>query len=869
MTLDRDPNHVFRDFVIDGLPSSGSWNPRKLEIRQLLTEWWQTLIALVADAGGLELPNLLISMTVTGGDENNIIAEANLPVPSSPGVAVFSIVIEEANTGPVTINGKPLLSNTGNPLAAGALAADGIYLFLDNGDSYRLLSDYVSSSIVAAAEAAQQAAENAQSAAEAARDAAEGAAETVVVARYNSKAGVEAATVDAAVQSIQLTGYYAAGDGGGALYKRVETEPAHAGKIQSADGAWWEIAEKRLRVEMFDDFVGALSTADSLGLVLELDSDAAVDSADVENVLSKLDHISVVSRGRVAINLPAGVFEFDSAIEHTPAGGADKLDIIGAEPVVANITAGSEPSITATQISGDDYYYDITFAVDDSSGFAEDDYVVVRVQGPEIDYSTNYDMTRDGCRVFELSGGGIVSAVATGTITVRNHHRNSSNRFPTGSAIKVTSGTITKYQTVLKFGASHGFNVGAAVGQLKYIAVVGDGSGTYNGILGSSYVDGEDNADQTHQDVGFSTYEVLTYNWGGPGIFLRGARARGTGALTTATRSGRQGIFARDGASASFPDCIVNATGQGGGTNIGYGFVAQGSSRMECARSIAVGNRNTGFYADFAGTMECPSSISMGNGNYAAEDGVQQEGKGYEAETGGIISCRGSVGCYNVSYGFYANAAAKMSADQCIGSHNMIGYGFYAIHVSEIYARQSVAIGNGENGNGVGFLARRGSRINAYDTRSSSNAQYDYRALDQSEIQVSNYLDGSSSFDPPLNWRKGNSRLSSIEGDADISANYVISSSAITIAPYVEYAVVGTGGAAANLDNINGAVKVGQMLTIRPSVGGASGTITVRHNQGNIRNPSGSNITLSPTTDHLMLVWRGDVWVSLNHADFA
>src|SRR5690606_30261234 len=79
---------------------------------------------------------------------------AGLPVPSGPGVAVFSIVIEEANTGPVTINGKPLLSNTGNPLVAGALAADGIYLFLDNGDSYRLLSDYVSSSIVAAAEAA-------------------------------------------------------------------------------------------------------------------------------------------------------------------------------------------------------------------------------------------------------------------------------------------------------------------------------------------------------------------------------------------------------------------------------------------------------------------------------------------------------------------------------------------------------------------------------------------------------------------------------------------------------------------------------------------------------------------------------------------
>lgn len=154
MALDRDPNHVFRDFVTAGLPSSGNWNPRKPEIRQLLNEWWQTLIALVADAGGLELPNLLISMTVTGGNENDLVAEANLPIPDGPGVSVFSIVIKEANSGPVTINGKPLLSNTGNPLVAGALAAEGIYLFLDNGESYRLLSDYVSSSIVAAAEAA-------------------------------------------------------------------------------------------------------------------------------------------------------------------------------------------------------------------------------------------------------------------------------------------------------------------------------------------------------------------------------------------------------------------------------------------------------------------------------------------------------------------------------------------------------------------------------------------------------------------------------------------------------------------------------------------------------------------------------------------
>ena len=46
-------------------------------------------------------------------------------------------------------------------------------------------------------------------------------------------------------------GYRAAGDGGAALYRRAEAEPRHPGKVQSADGSWWEIAERELNVRMF------------------------------------------------------------------------------------------------------------------------------------------------------------------------------------------------------------------------------------------------------------------------------------------------------------------------------------------------------------------------------------------------------------------------------------------------------------------------------------------------------------------------------------------------------------------------------------------------------------------------------------------
>lgn len=39
---------------------------------------------------------------------------------------------------------------------------------------------------------------------------------------------------------IRTTGYYEAGDGGGAAYRRVESEPSHIFKAQSGDDAWWE-----------------------------------------------------------------------------------------------------------------------------------------------------------------------------------------------------------------------------------------------------------------------------------------------------------------------------------------------------------------------------------------------------------------------------------------------------------------------------------------------------------------------------------------------------------------------------------------------------------------------------------------------------
>ena len=58
---------------------------------------------------------------------------------------------------------------------------------------------------------------------------------------YNSRANVEADEVAANVDHIRTAGYTTRGDGGDALYVRVDNEPSHALKVTSADGAFWEI----------------------------------------------------------------------------------------------------------------------------------------------------------------------------------------------------------------------------------------------------------------------------------------------------------------------------------------------------------------------------------------------------------------------------------------------------------------------------------------------------------------------------------------------------------------------------------------------------------------------------------------------------
>lgn len=78
-----------------------------------------------------------------------------------------------------------------------------------------------------------------------------GAAPAEQIARVPSTGDIEAHGFADRVRLVATEGYAWPGDGGGGLYERAAFEPAHAGRVRSADGVWWELVSDRLNVRQF------------------------------------------------------------------------------------------------------------------------------------------------------------------------------------------------------------------------------------------------------------------------------------------------------------------------------------------------------------------------------------------------------------------------------------------------------------------------------------------------------------------------------------------------------------------------------------------------------------------------------------------
>lgn len=244
------------------------------------------------------IPGTQILPAILGGSTtaNAIRATTPLPIPLD-GAALIILPIEMTNTSsPVTVsfNDDPFL--TIKSISDADIPIDGfdqvrlVAGFID-GAIFRLITDYNSAVHQQAAKAWAENAENdpiepafggdgsstysskhwakksnaGADRSEAARDIAAGYASDAVsqgnVPIYATVEGMPAIEVPAGINALRVNGYSAPGDGGAALYKKVGAEPAHAGKFQSADGAWWELAEEDISQGMVNSTLASLLTA--------------------------------------------------------------------------------------------------------------------------------------------------------------------------------------------------------------------------------------------------------------------------------------------------------------------------------------------------------------------------------------------------------------------------------------------------------------------------------------------------------------------------------------------------------------------------------------------------------------------------------
>lgn len=217
-----------------------------------------------------DLPNEIIQLTVTGGTADAITATMAPQVPSTPSGKLYIIVPTANNTGAaLAINGITVKNSLGSTPAADTFVGGVPVSMIWGGDHYQILTSLAvdTAGVVADAVAARDAA-----AASATSAATSASALGNQVHQYDTRALAAAATIPAGVTLLHVYGYAAAGDGGFALYKKVGSQPSHVGKIQSADGAWWEITDHGgvLRPEMFS------ATADTSAIQAAVDVGVAL-----------------------------------------------------------------------------------------------------------------------------------------------------------------------------------------------------------------------------------------------------------------------------------------------------------------------------------------------------------------------------------------------------------------------------------------------------------------------------------------------------------------------------------------------------------------------------------------------------------------
>lgn len=255
-----------------------------------------------------DLPVELIRLEVTGGTGDAITATMFPAAPLNLADKAYILVPAATNTGAVTINGVPVKSALGSPLAGDSLIAGVPVMMLWAGDHYQLLVSLPADTagVVADAIAARDAANGYATAA-----AAYASALGNQVYQFDNRTLAAAATIPAGVKGMRIYGYAAIGDAPEADYVRVAAQPAHIGRIRSTDrflpdgstdatnGGWWEIRTTRLDSRM----VGTHLSASDCAVAFQ----AFIDCASAIKARAEVHVGAVYDFPSGSVNLPAGI----------------------------------------------------------------------------------------------------------------------------------------------------------------------------------------------------------------------------------------------------------------------------------------------------------------------------------------------------------------------------------------------------------------------------------------------------------------------------------------------------------------------------------------------------------------------------------
>lgn len=116
---------------------------------------------------------------------------------------------------------------------------------------------------------------------------------------------IPSSTFPAGVQYLQTQGYRTKGDLGAALYVKVNTPPSHAGKFQSADGAWWELRERSPNQYMF----GAVGSAITDDFTTMVD-----DTVAIQNLLDYGKYFKTFTNTGINIQADKGIHKVTNTL---------------------------------------------------------------------------------------------------------------------------------------------------------------------------------------------------------------------------------------------------------------------------------------------------------------------------------------------------------------------------------------------------------------------------------------------------------------------------------------------------------------------------------------------------------------------------